>query len=120
MLVHLGGCRGFHGVVLTWDTRSAAPLAPGLEVSEACSGSLRLWDVHGGGAAGQTCGEQCCCEELPAFSLCFSSRGPVPIPCFQQLLPRKDRGHSQWTAVSLFKRVHSQWTAVSLFKRAQG
>lgn len=82
MLVHLGGCRGFHGVVLTWDTKSAATLAPGLEVSEACGGSLWLWDVHGGGAAGQTCGcsaaVRSCCEELPAFSLCFSLRGSSP------------------------------------------
>lgn len=82
MLIHPGGCRGFHGVVLTWDTKSAAPLAPGLEVSEACGGSLWLWDVHGGGAAGQTCGQQCCCEELPAFSLCFSLRGSSPDSFF--------------------------------------
>lgn len=30
MLAHPGGCRGFHGVILTWDTKSAALLDPRL------------------------------------------------------------------------------------------
>lgn len=57
-------------------------LIPGLEVSEACGGSLWLWDVHGGRAAGQTCGEQSCCGGASCLLYLLFLEGSIPCSFF--------------------------------------